>query len=258
MQKFFQLTVILIVGFFSQASVAEEFEVIESNTSKYPQNRVLTGPDKVELSKGEFFILKALSNGQKFYIDGPYNEFSPVMGKKCKKDNLTDILVCIGGATKECQMTTISGILKCLTTPILPNMEDEDTAKEVLVKMLWELGRSWFVHQAVPSNWKSLNTTPSNVPTDPWMLVAFLDKDFCYRTNEPLKIWPPEALTSQLLVLADSDESVTTEDSADLKKNSIILHKMPTDKIWPSNTFQAVWMAKQGCYRQAQLLLSPP
>jgi hypothetical protein len=263
MQKFFLLNVILIVGCFSQATMAEKFEVIKSNASKYSQNQILTGQDKVELNAGEFFILKALSSGQKFLIDGPYHDSStPVVGKKCKKDTLADILTCIGGAAKDCKMTTVSGILKCITTPILPNVEDEDTPKETVVKALWEFGRSWFVRQAVPSKGKEPSvthqTTPANVPTDPWMLVAFLDQDFCYRSNEPLKIWPPEALTSQLLVLANPEDSTTTEESAESGKNSITLHKMPDESKLPSNTFKAVWMAEQGCYRQAQLLLSPP
>ena len=259
MQKFFLLSVILIVGLFSQATMAEKFEVVESHASKYPLKKILTGQDKVELNAGESFLLQALSTGQQFLIDGPYNDPStPVVGRKCKKDTLTDILTCIGGEAKDCKMTTISGILKCITTPILPNVEDEDTPKEAVVNALWELGRSLFMHQVVPKGTSVGNqTVPADVPTDPWILVAFLDQDFCYRSNEPLKIWPPEALTNNLLVLADSDESATT-DSANLKKGAIILHKMPDNNELPSNTFKAVWMAEQGCYRQAQLLLSPP
>jgi hypothetical protein len=234
--------------------------VIKSNTPKYLQGDTLSKKAKIKLDKGEFLALKAPNRSQTFRIEGPYEDTKA--GGNCKKDTLVETLKCIVTAAEtKCEIDSLTGILKCITGPtIIPRTETETSKDRQLVKELWGFVQRHIFTQMAPAKISQKSHTKRiEVPAEPWVLVASLDKNFCYPSNKPLTIWQPDSLADKLVLFARStDKQPITKGVTDLDNIFIItLHPMPDDKTFPSNTYKVVWMAEKGCYRQAQLLLLP-
>lgn len=259
MYSFSKFIIILLAALFSQAAMAEKFEVISSNTLKYRPGFMLTENHKVRLNAGEQFILKAPNSIHPFRIEGPYMESKA--GTNCKRDTLIGILTCIVANSKpKCDPNTVKGVLKCIIKPIIPNTESE-RSPDSLMNDLWSIIKPRLFNEILPpssSSEKQSKTDKITVPNDPWLLVAPSDQDFCYRPDKPLTIWRPDILMGQLILLTGpSDDQASSKAPTGLEDLLVItLHAMPDDNTLPSNTYKAVWMAEKGCYRQAQLLLS--
>jgi hypothetical protein len=249
--------------FFSQAAMAQKFEVLSSNTLKYPPGFMLTEKHKVRLGAGEHFVLKAQNRAKKIYIDGPYVEGPYAVtskgGKKCKKDSLIGVLTClfIKGEGCDCDPNDFTCTMICQNR-ILPHEESEPSLDSIMTE-LWNIIKPRLFNEILPpGSEKPSKTDKITVPNDPWLLVAPSDQDFCYRPDKPLTIWRPELLTGQLILLTEpSDDQASSKAATGLDDLLVItLHAMPDEKTLPSNTYKAVWMAGKGCYRQAALLLS--
>ncbi|HDN25845.1 MAG TPA: hypothetical protein ENG03_01860, partial [Thioploca sp.] len=174
--------------------------VIESNTPKYQQSQVLSQKAKIKLEKGEFVTLKALNHqGKTFHVDGPYEDTA---GKNSQKRTLIEILIHIlTAADTKCEKDSLKGILKCITTPIVPRAETKTSQETQFVKELWNLAlRRIFTQMAPAKISQKSHTKRIEVPTEPWVLVA------CYPSNKPLTIWQPESLADKLVLFASSTD----------------------------------------------------
>ncbi|RKZ84986.1 MAG: hypothetical protein DRR19_16980 [Candidatus Parabeggiatoa sp. nov. 1] len=232
--------------------------VYSSNTSKYQQGFSLTEKTKIELNNGEYLTLKAQS-GKTFRLEGPY------MDSPEKQDMLTVILAYFVASAEACNCaanpTTLSCIAECITSPIIPKADESDSrTTDSVVNGLRNFIRERFFKGAASSDLRlqKSNTDRLKALKNPWLLLAPLDKHFCSRPNEPLTIWRPEVFKDKLVVLPAEPTAGQSASATDLEQKFVVtLHTMPDDKTLPSNTYKAVWMVEKGCYRQAELLLSP-
>jgi len=257
------IIIVVLAAFFSQAAMAQRFEVLSSNTLKYPPGFMLTQKHKVRLGAGEHFVLKAQNRAKKFringpYVDGPYAVTSEG-GKKCKKDSLIGVLICLMISPDKCgncDPNDIQCIVIC--NRFIPHEESEPSLDSFMTE-LWNIIKPRLFNEILPpGSEKPSKTNKIVVPNDPWLLVAPSDQDFCYRPDKPLTIWRPELFTGQLILLTGpADEQASTKSATGMDDLLVItLHAMPDENTLPSNTYKAVWMAEKGCYRQAELLLS--
>jgi hypothetical protein len=178
------------------------------------------------------------------------------------KNTLTVILAHFVASAEACNCNnpiSVSCTLKCVTTPILPKAET-DSPTDSLVKELWNRVRKRFFKGATSSDLRlqKSNTDHLKALKNPWLLIAPLDKHFCSRPNKPLRIWQPDVFKDKLVVLPAEPTARQQSAATDLEQKFVVtLHTMPDEEALPSNTYKAVWMVEKGCYRQAELLLSP-
>jgi hypothetical protein len=262
--KFF--IILLLTVSFSQVALAQKFEVLSSNTLKYPSGFMLTEKHKVRLGVGQKLVLKVPNRAKKIYINGPYVH-SPYAvtsnaGKNCKKDSLIGVLTCLlttGQGCDKCKPNDFTCTIRC-RKPFLPH-DDSESSQDSFIRDWWNSIKPRLFKEILPPSSNSQKTNEAEkitLPDDPWVLVAPSDENFCYRPDKPLTIWRPELLTGQLIYLTNPSDKQDSRPSTTGMNDLLVirLHTMPDDKTLPSNTYKAVWMAEQGCYRQAQLLLS--
>lgn len=264
----FKCALILMIGILTQGVMAETFKVINSNAPNYQQGYLLPNNAQIQLAPGEYLALAALNRNYTFHVEGPYQDIKVrKMAHKPHKPRLTDILVHMMTVMeqkqeeKRCEKDSLTGIIRCIIAPIVPQAETPTSKDKQLLKELWHFARQKLFPHIAPAPLSRGDYTHAQrieMPTDPWLLVASWDENFCYRPNQPLTIWQPDSLEDKLVLFARSADQKPLKKGVDLDDVFVItLHSMPDDNAFPSKTYQAVWMAEKGCYRQAQLLLSP-
>jgi hypothetical protein len=224
------LIILLLNVLCYQGVSAEIFEIVRTNNEAYSSMKTLSNDAWVQLEKGEWLYLKT-TNGAIYRLEGPYDD---------KKSNDKDV----------------GTVIKTILTPGGKNNFYQDKTWKGNFNWAWQMLIQELLGIKMFPEYLFMGANHPHIPPAMnafWTLTP-RDKNFCYSIKQGFNV-NTSLYQGEPVVL-----TWTIEGEQALKKESegiVTLHQMP-DKTWDSKTYQAMWMAEKGCYRQAELLLRVP